>query len=102
MLWTNYVVLPIKMYPSEAIKKQISSVTDVIHIYNLSIKARLNIPPKLLLSKYNSVSLLKPSISEGMLPVSLLDDMHKICSCLQLNKAEGSGPIKQLTFAIKY
>jgi hypothetical protein len=102
MLWTNYFVLPIKMYPLEAIKKQISSVTDVIHIYNLSIKARLNIPPKLLLSRYNSASVLKPPISEGMFPVNLLDDIDKICSCLQLNKAEGSKPIKQLPFAIKY
>jgi len=48
MLWTNYFVHPIEMYPSESIKKQISSITDVIHIYNQSIKARLSKPPKLL------------------------------------------------------
>jgi hypothetical protein len=71
-------------------------------MYNLSIKARLNIPPKLLSPKYNSVSILKPPISEGTLPVNLLDDIDKICSCLQLNKVEGSGPIKQLPFTIKY
>jgi len=32
----------------ETIKKQISSVIDVIHIYNQSIKTRLNVPSKLL------------------------------------------------------
>jgi hypothetical protein len=102
MLWTKYFVLPSQMYPSKAIKKQISSITDVIHIYNQSIKARLNIPPKLLLERSNPVSKLKPPISEGTLPVNLLDAIDKICSCLQLNKAEGIGPIKQLPFIIKY
>jgi len=55
-----------------------------------------------LLKRYNFFSILKPPISEGTLPVNLLDDIDKICSCLQLNKVEGSGPIKQLLFTIKY
>jgi len=89
MLWTNYFVLPIEMYPLKIIKKQISSVTDVIHIYNQSIKTRLNIPSKLLLLRCNSVSILKPPISEGTLPVNQSNDIAKICGCLQLNKVEG-------------
>jgi hypothetical protein len=71
-------------------------------MYNLSIKAWLNIPPKLLSSRYKYVSILKPPISKGTLPVNLLDDIDKIRSCLQLNKVEGSRPIKQLPFTIKY
>jgi hypothetical protein len=102
MIWTKYFVHPIQMYPLEAIKKQISSAPDIIHIYNQSIKARLNIPPKLLLERSNLVSKLKPPISEGTLPVNLLDAIDKICSCLQLNKVEGIVPIKQLPFSIKY
>jgi hypothetical protein len=80
MLWTNYFVHPIEMYQSQTIKKQISSVTDVIHIYNQSIKASINIPPKLLSLRYNFVSKLKPPISGGTLPIK-----HKN---LQLNKVE--------------
>jgi hypothetical protein len=48
------------------------------------------------------MSILKPPISEGTLPVNLLNDIDKICSCLQLNKVEGRGPIKQLPFRIKF
>jgi hypothetical protein len=48
------------------------------------------------------VSILKPPISKGTLSVNLLYDIDKICSCLQLNKTEGIGPIKQLPFIIKY
>lgn len=73
MLWTNYFILPIEMYPSEAIKKQISLVTDVIHIFNQSIKVRLNIPSKLLWSRYSSVSIFKPPISESTLPIKHLN-----------------------------
>jgi hypothetical protein len=42
------------------------------------------------------VSLVKFPISEGTLPMNILSDNIKICSCLQSNKVGGIVPVKQL------
>jgi hypothetical protein len=39
----------------------------------------LNIPPKLLSPRYNSLSMVKFQISDGTLPVNLLADNDKMC-----------------------
>jgi hypothetical protein len=42
------------------------------------------------------VSMVKFPISGDTLPVNLLFDNHKICSCLHLNKLDGIVPVRQL------
>jgi hypothetical protein len=56
----------------------------------------LNTPSKLLLLRYNSMSLVKFPISEGTLPINLLAANDKICSRLHLNRLEGIVPEKYL------
>jgi hypothetical protein len=48
------------------------------------------------------VSLVKSSISEGILPLKSLFVNDKYCSCLHLNKVGGIVPTKQLPFGNKY
>jgi hypothetical protein len=48
------------------------------------------------------VSMVKFPISGGTIPVNLLIDIDKICSCLHLNKVDGIVPIKHLSFRNKY
>jgi hypothetical protein len=56
----------------------------------------LNIPSKLLLPRYNSLSIVKFPICKGTLPLKSLLASDKHCSCLHLNKVDGIVPVKQL------
>jgi hypothetical protein len=97
----NYFVLSIVLYTIQGNKKEhIPSKWG--HPHNQSIKTGLNIPSKLFLLRYNVVSMVKFSISKGILPVKLLSPKLKRCSNLHLNKVDEMVPIKQLPFRNRY
>jgi hypothetical protein len=76
-------------YKTVSISKQILKFPK-----RLKASRILNIPPNLLLPRSKFVSIIKFSISEGILPVNLLAENDKSCSCLQLKKVDGIVPVK--------
>jgi hypothetical protein len=97
----NYFVLSIEKYSIQGNKKE-HIRSKWYYPYNQSIKTGLSIPSKLLLLRYNVVSIVKFPICKGILPVRPLSPKLKYCSCLHLNKVDEIVPIKQLPFRNRY